>query len=155
MEECNVELRWHDLFSWVQVEELCGHAQRGLPASVRGLAWAALLGVDAGRAAAAMESGAAGQCDEGELRQMGRDVPRCHGYDPILAGPAGRARLGRVLAAWAGRNPDLAYWQVHTRTHSKQCIHCKNMGRHPYPAPTAGTRIQCGPRLLAGLQSRA
>jgi TBC domain-containing protein kinase-like protein len=110
------------------VEELRGQAQRGLPASVRALAWAALLGVDVKGAAAPAESGAAGQCDEGELRQMGRDLPRCHAYDPVLASPAGRARLGRVLAAWAGRNPDLAYWQAHTRA------------RTPAPAPARPRR---------------
>ena len=95
--------------------ELRAHARRGLPSAVRGAAWAALLGVDAAAAAAAYEvgdgDGAAG-CAEAELKQMGRDLPRCHGYDGVLASAAGRARLGRVLAWWAGRNPDLAYWQV-------------------------------------------
>jgi hypothetical protein len=79
---------------------------------VRGAAWAALLGVDAAAAQARYGGGAAAGCGEAELRQMERDVPRCHGYDHVLASREGRARLGRVLAAWAGRNRDLAYWQV-------------------------------------------
>ena len=92
--------------------ELRRHARRGLPGAVRGAAWAAMLGVDVGRGRGEHQGGGEGGCGEAELRQMGRDVPRCHGYDEVVGSGEGRARLGRVLATWAGRNPDLAYWQV-------------------------------------------
>lgn len=48
------------------------------------------------------------------VRQIGRDVPRCHPYCPLITCNEGRGQLERVLIAWSASVEDegQGYWQV-------------------------------------------
>ncbi|KAL7982053.1 hypothetical protein Chor_001110, partial [Crotalus horridus] len=63
-------------------------ARVDIPPLMRGLTWAALLGVE-----------------------IEVDIPRCHQYDELLSSPEGHAKFRRVLKAWVVSHPDLVYWQ--------------------------------------------
>ncbi|KAK7912867.1 hypothetical protein WMY93_013078 [Mugilogobius chulae] len=63
-------------------------ARVDIPPLVRGLAWAALLGIE-----------------------IEVDIPRCHQYDELLSSPQGHIKFRRVLKAWVVSHPDLVYWQ--------------------------------------------
>ncbi|XP_056264757.1 TBC domain-containing protein kinase-like protein [Pseudoliparis swirei] len=68
-------------------------ARVDIPPLVRGLAWAALLGID------------------GDIQAIEVDIPRCHQYDELLSSPQGHIKFRRVLKAWVVSHPDLVYWQ--------------------------------------------
>uniref|UniRef100_A0A3Q3KES3 TBC domain-containing protein kinase-like protein n=1 Tax=Monopterus albus TaxID=43700 RepID=A0A3Q3KES3_MONAL len=84
-------------------------ARVDIPPLVRGLAWAALLGVE-GDIQAKYES-----IDKDTPiptdRQIEVDIPRCHQYDELLSSPQGHIKFRRVLKAWVVSHPDLVYWQ--------------------------------------------
>lgn len=84
-------------------------ARVDVPPLVRGLAWAALLGVE-GDIQAKYES-----TDKDTPiptdRQIEVDIPRCHQYDELLSSPQGHIKFRRVLKAWVVSHPDLVYWQ--------------------------------------------
>nr|XP_061791720.1 TBC domain-containing protein kinase-like protein isoform X2 [Nerophis lumbriciformis] len=84
-------------------------ARVDIPPLVRGLAWAALLGIQ-GDIQAKYES-----IDKDTPiptdRQIEVDIPRCHQYDELLSSPQGHAKFRRVLKAWVVSHPDLVYWQ--------------------------------------------
>ncbi|XP_077575357.1 TBC domain-containing protein kinase-like protein [Stigmatopora nigra] len=84
-------------------------ARVDIPPLVRGLAWAALLGIE-GDIQAKYES-----IDKDTPiptdRQIEVDIPRCHQYDELLSSPQGHAKFRRVLKAWVVSHPDLVYWQ--------------------------------------------
>ncbi|TSK22507.1 TBC domain-containing protein kinase-like protein [Bagarius yarrelli] len=80
-----------------------------IPPLLRGLAWAALLGV---------EGDIQGKYDSIDKdtpiptdRQIEVDIPRCHQYDELLSSPQGHIKFRRVLKAWVVSHPDLVYWQ--------------------------------------------
>uniref|UniRef100_A0A3B4A0I5 Uncharacterized protein n=1 Tax=Periophthalmus magnuspinnatus TaxID=409849 RepID=A0A3B4A0I5_9GOBI len=72
---------------------------------VRGLAWAALLGIE-GDIQAKYDS-----IDKDTPiptdRQIEVDIPRCHQYDELLSSPQGHSKFRRVLKAWVVSHPDL------------------------------------------------
>ncbi|XP_077460534.1 TBC domain-containing protein kinase-like protein [Stigmatopora argus] len=84
-------------------------ARVDIPPLVRGLAWAALLGIE-GDIQAKYES-----TDKDTPiptdRQIEVDIPRCHQYDELLSSPQGHTKFRRVLKAWVVSHPDLVYWQ--------------------------------------------
>uniref|UniRef100_A0A673AP81 TBC domain-containing protein kinase-like protein n=1 Tax=Sphaeramia orbicularis TaxID=375764 RepID=A0A673AP81_9TELE len=84
-------------------------ARVDIPPLVRGLAWAALLGIE-GDIQAKYES-----IDKDTPiptdRQIEVDIPRCHQYDELLSSPQGHVKFRRVLKAWVVSHPDLVYWQ--------------------------------------------
>ncbi|XP_062851369.1 TBC domain-containing protein kinase-like protein [Trichomycterus rosablanca] len=84
-------------------------ARIDVPPLVRGLAWAALLGVE-GDIQAKYDS-----TDKDTPiptdRQIEVDIPRCHQYDELLSSPQGHNKFRRVLKAWVVSHPDLVYWQ--------------------------------------------
>ncbi|XP_061736306.1 TBC domain-containing protein kinase-like protein [Nerophis ophidion] len=88
---------------------VCKEARVDIPPLVRGLAWAALLGVE-GDIQAKYES-----IDKDTPiptdRQIEVDIPRCHQYDELLSSPHGHVKFRRVLKAWVVSHPDLVYWQ--------------------------------------------
>uniref|UniRef100_A0A3B5LV45 TBC domain-containing protein kinase-like protein n=1 Tax=Xiphophorus couchianus TaxID=32473 RepID=A0A3B5LV45_9TELE len=84
-------------------------ARVDIPPLVRGLAWAALLGIE-GDIQAKYDS-----IDKDTPiptdRQIEVDIPRCHQYDELLSSPQGHIKFRRVLKAWVVSHPDLVYWQ--------------------------------------------
>ncbi|XP_071396313.1 TBC domain-containing protein kinase-like protein [Centroberyx affinis] len=84
-------------------------ARVDIPPLIRGLAWAALLGVE-GDIQAKYDS-----IDKDTPiptdRQIEVDIPRCHQYDELLSSPQGHIKFRRVLKAWVVSHPDLVYWQ--------------------------------------------
>ncbi|KAF4019732.1 hypothetical protein G4228_011422 [Cervus hanglu yarkandensis] len=76
---------------------------------MRGLTWAALLGVEGAIHAKydAIDKDTPIPTD----RQIEVDIPRCHQYDELLSSPEGHAKFRRVLKAWVVSHPDLVYWQ--------------------------------------------
>ncbi|XP_030643926.1 TBC domain-containing protein kinase-like protein [Chanos chanos] len=84
-------------------------ARVDIPPLLRGLAWAALLGVE-GDIQAKYDS-----IDKDTPiptdRQIEVDIPRCHQYDELLSSPQGHVKFRRVLKAWVVSHPDLVYWQ--------------------------------------------
>uniref|UniRef100_A0A8C4EJA1 TBC domain-containing protein kinase-like protein n=1 Tax=Dicentrarchus labrax TaxID=13489 RepID=A0A8C4EJA1_DICLA len=84
-------------------------ARVDIPPLIRGLAWAALLGIE-GDIQAKYES-----IDKDTPiptdRQIEVDIPRCHQYDELLSSPQGHIKFRRVLKAWVVSHPDLVYWQ--------------------------------------------
>uniref|UniRef100_A0A3Q2DFP7 TBC domain-containing protein kinase-like protein n=1 Tax=Cyprinodon variegatus TaxID=28743 RepID=A0A3Q2DFP7_CYPVA len=84
-------------------------ARLDIPPLVRGLAWAALLGIE-GDIQAKYDS-----IDKDTPiptdRQIEVDIPRCHQYDELLSSPQGHIKFRRVLKAWVVSHPDLVYWQ--------------------------------------------
>uniref|UniRef100_V9KC16 TBC domain-containing protein kinase-like protein n=1 Tax=Callorhinchus milii TaxID=7868 RepID=V9KC16_CALMI len=84
-------------------------ARVDIPPLVRGLAWAALLGVE-GDIQAKYE-GIDKDTPIPTDRQIEVDIPRCHQYDELLSSPEGHGKFRRVLKAWVVSHPDLVYWQ--------------------------------------------
>uniref|UniRef100_A0A1A8IJE7 TBC domain-containing protein kinase-like protein n=1 Tax=Nothobranchius kuhntae TaxID=321403 RepID=A0A1A8IJE7_NOTKU len=88
---------------------VCKEARVDIPPLVRGLAWAALLGIE-GDIQAKYDS-----IDKDTPiptdRQIEVDIPRCHQYDELLSSPEGHIKFRRVLKAWVVSHPDLVYWQ--------------------------------------------
>uniref|UniRef100_A0A667XUZ9 TBC domain-containing protein kinase-like protein n=1 Tax=Myripristis murdjan TaxID=586833 RepID=A0A667XUZ9_9TELE len=84
-------------------------ARVDIPPLIRGLAWAALLGIE-GDIQAKYDS-----IDKDTPiptdRQIEVDIPRCHQYDELLSSPQGHIKFRRVLKAWVVSHPDLVYWQ--------------------------------------------
>ncbi|XP_043917233.1 TBC domain-containing protein kinase-like protein isoform X2 [Protopterus annectens] len=84
-------------------------ARVDIPPLLRGLTWAALLGVEGDIQAKydAIDKDTQIPTD----RQIEVDIPRCHQYDELLSSPEGHAKFRRVLKAWVVSHPDLVYWQ--------------------------------------------
>ncbi|KAH0615901.1 hypothetical protein JD844_026521 [Phrynosoma platyrhinos] len=84
-------------------------ARVDIPPLMRGLTWAALLGVEGDIQAKydAIDKDTPIPTD----RQIEVDIPRCHQYDELLSSPEGHAKFRRVLKAWVVSHPDLVYWQ--------------------------------------------
>ncbi|XP_067424347.1 TBC domain-containing protein kinase-like protein isoform X4 [Emydura macquarii macquarii] len=84
-------------------------ARVDIPPLMRGLTWAALLGVEGAIQAKydAIDKDTPIPTD----RQIEVDIPRCHQYDELLSSPEGHAKFRRVLKAWVVSHPDLVYWQ--------------------------------------------
>ncbi|XP_006881173.1 PREDICTED: TBC domain-containing protein kinase-like protein isoform X3 [Elephantulus edwardii] len=84
-------------------------ARVDIPPLLRGLTWAALLGVEGAIHAKydAIDKDTPIPTD----RQIEVDIPRCHQYDELLSSPEGHAKFRRVLKAWVVSHPDLVYWQ--------------------------------------------
>ncbi|XP_061534602.1 TBC domain-containing protein kinase-like protein [Phycodurus eques] len=84
-------------------------ARVDIPPLVRGLAWAALLGIEGDIQAkyASIDKDTPIPTD----RQIEVDIPRCHQYDELLSSPQGHVKFRRVLKAWVVSHPDLVYWQ--------------------------------------------
>uniref|UniRef100_A0A8D2CM52 TBC domain-containing protein kinase-like protein n=1 Tax=Sciurus vulgaris TaxID=55149 RepID=A0A8D2CM52_SCIVU len=84
-------------------------ARIDIPPLMRGLTWAALLGVEGAIHAKydAIDKDTPIPTD----RQIEVDIPRCHQYDELLSSPEGHAKFRRVLKAWVVSHPDLVYWQ--------------------------------------------
>ncbi|XP_077858171.1 TBC domain-containing protein kinase-like protein isoform X1 [Macaca mulatta] len=84
-------------------------ARIDIPPLLRGLTWAALLGVEGAIHAKydAIDKDTPIPTD----RQIEVDIPRCHQYDELLSSPEGHAKFRRVLKAWVVSHPDLVYWQ--------------------------------------------
>ncbi|GAB1288131.1 TBC domain-containing protein kinase-like protein [Apodemus speciosus] len=85
-------------------------ARVDIPPLMRGLTWAALLGVEGAIHAKydAIDKDTPIPTD----RQIEVDIPRCHQYDELLSSPEGHAKFRRVLKAWVVSHPDLVYWQA-------------------------------------------
>uniref|UniRef100_A0A4W5RNV1 TBC1 domain containing kinase n=1 Tax=Hucho hucho TaxID=62062 RepID=A0A4W5RNV1_9TELE len=85
-------------------------ARVDIPPLIRGLAWAALLGVEGDIQAkyASIDKDTPIPTD----RPIEVDIPRCHQYDELLSSPQGHRKFRRVLKAWVVSHPDLVYWQV-------------------------------------------
>ncbi|XP_061573370.1 TBC domain-containing protein kinase-like protein [Cololabis saira] len=84
-------------------------ARVDIPPLVRGLAWAALLGIEGD-----IQSKYEGIDKDTPIptdRQIEVDIPRCHQYDELLSSPQGHIKFRRVLKAWVVSHPDLVYWQ--------------------------------------------
>uniref|UniRef100_A0A671SJC0 TBC domain-containing protein kinase-like protein n=1 Tax=Sinocyclocheilus anshuiensis TaxID=1608454 RepID=A0A671SJC0_9TELE len=84
-------------------------ARVDIPPLLRGLAWAALLGVEGD-----IRSKYDGIDKDTPIptdRQIEVDIPRCHQYDELLSSPQGHIKFRRVLKAWVVSHPDLVYWQ--------------------------------------------
>uniref|UniRef100_A0A8C5AAY5 TBC1 domain containing kinase n=1 Tax=Gadus morhua TaxID=8049 RepID=A0A8C5AAY5_GADMO len=84
-------------------------ARVDIPPLVRGMAWAALLGIE-GDIQAKYE-GIDKDTPIPTDRQIEVDIPRCHQYDELLSSPQGHVKFRRVLKAWVVSHPDLVYWQ--------------------------------------------
>uniref|UniRef100_A0AAY4B459 TBC domain-containing protein kinase-like protein n=1 Tax=Denticeps clupeoides TaxID=299321 RepID=A0AAY4B459_9TELE len=84
-------------------------ARVDIPPLLRGLAWAALLGVE-GDIKAKYDS-IDKETPIPTDRQIEVDIPRCHQYDELLSSPQGHVKFRRVLKAWVVSHPDLVYWQ--------------------------------------------
>ncbi|KAJ8281072.1 hypothetical protein GJAV_G00063180 [Gymnothorax javanicus] len=84
-------------------------ARVDIPPLLRGLAWAALLGVEGD--IQAKYDGIDKDTPIPTDRQIEVDIPRCHQYDELLSSPQGHAKFRRVLKAWVVSHPDLVYWQ--------------------------------------------
>ncbi|KAK2493702.1 hypothetical protein MC885_006470, partial [Smutsia gigantea] len=84
-------------------------ARVDIPPLMRGLTWAALLGVEGAIHAKydAIDKDTPIPTD----RQIEVDIPRCHQYDELLSSPEGHAKFRHVLKAWVVSHPDLVYWQ--------------------------------------------
>ncbi|XP_072112497.1 TBC domain-containing protein kinase-like protein [Mobula birostris] len=84
-------------------------ARVDIPPLVRGLTWAALLGVEGDIQAKydAIDKDTPIPTD----RQIEVDIPRCHQYDELLSSPEGHGKFRRVLKAWVVSHQDLVYWQ--------------------------------------------
>lgn len=109
-----------------------------VPPLLRGLAWAALLGIEVQGKARFKQKALNTQrcldhwlsfsvCPQGDIqgkyesidkdtpiptdRQIEVDIPRCHQYDELLSSPQGHVKFRRVLKAWVVSHPDLVYWQ--------------------------------------------
>ncbi|XP_041040392.1 TBC domain-containing protein kinase-like protein isoform X1 [Carcharodon carcharias] len=84
-------------------------ARVDIPPLVRGLTWAALLGVEGDIQAKydAIDKDTPIPTD----RQIEVDIPRCHQYDELLSSPEGHRKFRRVLKAWVVSHQDLVYWQ--------------------------------------------
>ncbi|KAI5616871.1 TBC domain-containing protein kinase-like protein, partial [Silurus asotus] len=84
-------------------------ARVDIPPLLRGLAWAALLGIegDIQRKYESIDKDTPIPTD----RQIEVDIPRCHQYDELLSSPQGHIKFRRVLKAWVVSHPDLVYWQ--------------------------------------------
>ncbi|XP_056422015.1 TBC domain-containing protein kinase-like protein [Hyla sarda] len=84
-------------------------ARVDIPPLLRGLTWAALLGVEG----AIQEKYDFTDKDTPipTDRQIEVDIPRCHQYDELLSSPEGHAKFRRVLKAWVVSHPNLVYWQ--------------------------------------------
>ncbi|XP_075464644.1 TBC domain-containing protein kinase-like protein isoform X2 [Ascaphus truei] len=84
-------------------------ARVDIPPLLRGLTWAALLGVEG----AIQEKYDATDKDTPipTDRQIEVDIPRCHQYDELLSSPEGHAKFRRALKAWVVSHPNLVYWQ--------------------------------------------
>ncbi|XP_064191246.1 TBC domain-containing protein kinase-like protein [Anguilla rostrata] len=84
-------------------------ARVDIPPLLRGLTWAALLGVEGDIQAKydAIDKDTPIPTD----RQIEVDIPRCHQYDELLSSPQGHVKFRRVLKAWVVSHPDLVYWQ--------------------------------------------
>ncbi|XP_076831025.1 TBC domain-containing protein kinase-like protein isoform X2 [Brachyhypopomus gauderio] len=84
-------------------------ARVDIPPLLRGLTWAALLGVEGDIKAKydAIDKDTPIPTD----RQIEVDIPRCHQYDELLSSPQGHIKFRRVLKAWVVSHPDLVYWQ--------------------------------------------
>nr|XP_033812404.1 TBC domain-containing protein kinase-like protein isoform X1 [Geotrypetes seraphini]XP_033812413.1 TBC domain-containing protein kinase-like protein isoform X1 [Geotrypetes seraphini]XP_033812421.1 TBC domain-containing protein kinase-like protein isoform X1 [Geotrypetes seraphini]XP_033812429.1 TBC domain-containing protein kinase-like protein isoform X1 [Geotrypetes seraphini]XP_033812438.1 TBC domain-containing protein kinase-like protein isoform X1 [Geotrypetes seraphini] len=84
-------------------------ARVDVPPLVRGMAWAALLGVEGAIQDRydAIDKDTPIPTD----RQIEVDIPRCHQYDELLSSPEGHAKFRCVLKAWVVSHPDLVYWQ--------------------------------------------
>uniref|UniRef100_H3AH06 TBC domain-containing protein kinase-like protein n=1 Tax=Latimeria chalumnae TaxID=7897 RepID=H3AH06_LATCH len=84
-------------------------ARVDVPPPVRGLTWAALLGVEGDIQARydAIDKDTPIPTD----RQIEVDIPRCHQYDELLSSPEGHTKFRRVLKAWVVSHPNLVYWQ--------------------------------------------
>nr|XP_044623370.1 TBC domain-containing protein kinase-like protein isoform X5 [Equus asinus] len=89
-------------------------ARVDIPPLMRGLTWAALLGVEGAIHAKydAIDKDTPIPTD----RQIEVDIPRCHQYDELLSSPEGHAKFRRVLKAWVVSHPDLVYWQETCKT---------------------------------------
>ncbi|XP_072481135.1 TBC domain-containing protein kinase-like protein isoform X1 [Notamacropus eugenii] len=105
-------------------------ARVDIPPLMRGLTWAALLGVEGAIHAKydAIDKDTPIPTDRqvwlyssyriwnisatfSSLRNIEVDIPRCHQYDELLSSPEGHAKFRRVLKAWVVSHPDLVYWQ--------------------------------------------
>ncbi|MBN3303130.1 TBCK protein, partial [Amia calva] len=84
-------------------------ARVDVPPLLRGLAWAALLGVEGD--IQAKYDGIDKDTPIPTDRQIEVDIPRCHQYDELLSSPQGHVKFRRVLKAWVVSHPDLVYWQ--------------------------------------------
>ncbi|XP_039615140.1 TBC domain-containing protein kinase-like protein isoform X2 [Polypterus senegalus] len=84
-------------------------ARIDIPPLLRGLTWAALLGIEGDIQAKydAIDKDTPIPTD----RQIEVDIPRCHQYDELLSSPEGHVKFRRVLKAWVVSHPDLVYWQ--------------------------------------------
>ncbi|RLW09181.1 hypothetical protein DV515_00002571 [Chloebia gouldiae] len=84
-------------------------ARIDIPPLLRGITWAALLGVEGAIEAKydAIDKDTPIPTD----RQIEVDIPRCHQYDELLSSPEGHAKFRRVLKAWVVSHPNLVYWQ--------------------------------------------
>ncbi|XP_059507508.1 TBC domain-containing protein kinase-like protein isoform X2 [Stegostoma tigrinum] len=84
-------------------------ARVDIPPLVRGLAWAALLGIEGDIQAKydAIDKDTPIPTD----RQIEVDIPRCHQYDELLSSPEGHRKFRRVLKAWVVSHQELVYWQ--------------------------------------------
>ncbi|XP_068869399.1 TBC domain-containing protein kinase-like protein isoform X2 [Aphelocoma coerulescens] len=84
-------------------------ARVDIPPLLRGITWAALLGVEGAIEAKydAIDKDTPIPTD----RQIEVDIPRCHQYDELLSSPEGHAKFRRVLKAWVVSHPNLVYWQ--------------------------------------------
>ncbi|XP_050800451.1 TBC domain-containing protein kinase-like protein isoform X2 [Gopherus flavomarginatus] len=84
-------------------------ARVDIPPLMRGLTWAALLGVEGAIQTKydAIDKDTPIPTD----RQIEVDIPRCHQYDELLSSPEGHAKFRRILKAWVVSHPDLVYWQ--------------------------------------------
>lgn len=109
-----------------------------IPPLLRGLAWAALLGIEVqGKPGFKQKNPDIQRCldarvsflasPQGDIqakyesidkdtpiptdRQIEVDIPRCHQYDELLSSPQGHVKFRRVLKAWVVSHPDLVYWQ--------------------------------------------
>ncbi|XP_061441452.1 TBC domain-containing protein kinase-like protein isoform X4 [Rhineura floridana] len=84
-------------------------ARVDIPPLMRGLTWAALLGVEGDIQAKydAIDKDTPIPTD----RQIEVDIPRCHQYDELLSSPEGHAKFRCVLKAWVVSHSDLVYWQ--------------------------------------------
>uniref|UniRef100_A0A8C5X8I6 TBC1 domain containing kinase n=1 Tax=Malurus cyaneus samueli TaxID=2593467 RepID=A0A8C5X8I6_9PASS len=80
-------------------------ARVDIPPLLRGITWAALLGVEGAIEAKydAIDKDTPIPTD----RQIEVDIPRCHQYDELLSSPEGHAKFRRVLKAWVVSHPNL------------------------------------------------
>uniref|UniRef100_A0A8C9S5F6 TBC domain-containing protein kinase-like protein n=1 Tax=Scleropages formosus TaxID=113540 RepID=A0A8C9S5F6_SCLFO len=84
-------------------------ARVDIPPLLRGLTWAALLGIEGD--IQAKYDGIDKDTPIPTDRQIEVDIPRCHQYDELLSSPQGHMKFRRVLKAWVVSHPDLVYWQ--------------------------------------------